>query len=335
MKLALGLGYWSAGPPSGAVEQVAAAEDLGFDSMWSAEAYGSDALTPLAWWGAATERIGLGTSICQISARTPAAMAMAAMTMDHLSGGRFRLGLGASGPQVVEGWYGQPFAKPVSRTREYIDIIRQVMRREGPVSNDGPHYTLPYTGEGSWGLGKPLKPITHPLRADLPIYLGAEGPKNVAMGAELCDGWFPLWYSPYKPELYADSLKGAKPGFEIVQTMSVVINDNVEEALQAMKPALGFYVGGMGAKDKNFHKDLMARFGYEEEAQKIQDLFFEGKRGEAIAAVPDAFVDEISLVGSPERIRDRLQAWRDSPVTTLSVHGDVAQLRKVAELVNG
>ncbi|NNL67589.1 MAG: LLM class flavin-dependent oxidoreductase, partial [Myxococcales bacterium] len=214
LKLGLQLGYWQAQPPTNFVEISQEAERLGYDSVFTAEAWGSDCFTPLAWIGAHTERLRLGTAVCQLSARTPTATAMAALTLDHLTGGRMILGLGVSGPQVVEGWYGQPFSKPLARTREYIDIVRQVLRREAGVSSPGPHYPLPYTGEGAWGMGKPLKPITHPLRADVPIYMGAEGPKNVALAAEICDGWLPLWYSPYNEGVYADSLKDAKPGFD-------------------------------------------------------------------------------------------------------------------------
>src|SRR6188474_1181553 len=328
VKLGYSSGYWGSGPPAGVLDAIKEADRLGFESAWTAEAYGSDALTPLAWWGAHTERIKLGTSIVQISARTPAATAMAAMTLDHMSQGRLILGLGVSGPQVVEGWYGQPFAKPISRTREYVDIVRQVLRREKPVTSAGPHYPLPYHGEGAWNLGKPLRSITHPLRADLPIYLGAEGPKNVALAAEIADGWLPLYYSPFRPEVYSDSLGTLKAGFEIAVTTMVSITDDLAAAYMPQKAALGFYIGGMGAKDRNFHKELMGRMGFAAEAQKIQDLFFEGKRGEAIAAVPDSFCDEISLVGPPERIRDRLAAWRESAVTTLLVPGtDLATLR--------
>jgi F420-dependent oxidoreductase-like protein len=246
------------------------------------------------------------------------------------------LGLGVSGPQVVEGWYGRPFGMPLARTREYIDIVRQVLRRVAPVSSAGPHYPLPYTGPGAWGLGKPLRSITHPLRADVPIFMGAEGPKNVALAAEIADGWLPLYYSPYRPEVYVDSLAKARPGFEIAQMVIVNVNESVEQALMPVKAMLGFYIGGMGAKKQNFHKDLMARMGFEAEADKIQDLFFQGKRNEAIAAVPDQFADEISLVGPLPRIRDRLAAWRETPVTTLLVSTqDKAQLRTFAELVLG
>jgi len=336
MKLGLQLGYWSAHPPKGTVEMVQAAEKLGYDSVWTAEAYGSDALMPLAWVGANTSKIRLGTAVCQLSARTPTAMAMAAMTLDHLSNGRMILGLGVSGPQVVEGWYGGPFAKPLARTREYVSIIRQVLAREEPVSNEGPHYPLPYTGEGSWGLGKPLKSITHPLRKDLPIFMGAEGPKNIAQTAEIGDGWLPLYYSPYRNEVYADSLKNAKPGFEICQGVVVNITDDVEKGLLPVKNMLALYVGGMGAKDRNFHKELIARFGFEAETEKIQELFLAGKKEEAVLAVPDQLADEISLVGPKERIRDRLQAWKETPVTSLLVFArSEAELATLAELVLG
>ena len=327
-------GYWQAAPPPQMVEVAQEAERLGFASAWSAEAWGSDAFTPLAWIGAHTTRLELGTSIVQISARTPTATAMHALTLDHLTGGRFKLGLGVSGPQVVEGWYGQPFSKPVSRTREYVDIVRQVLRRERPVKNEGPHYPLPYSGEGAWGMGKPLKPITHPLRADLPIYLGAEGPKNVALAAEIADGWIPLWYSPYREEVYADSLAGAPDDFDIVQMVAGHVTDDLPAAYDALRPMLGFYVGGMGSKDRNFHKELMGRMGFPDEAQTIQDLFLAGDRAGAIAAVPDAFIDEVALVGPPERIRDRLGAWRESRVRTMLVHASTpSELQRVAEVV--
>jgi F420-dependent oxidoreductase-like protein len=334
LKLGLQLGYWGAQPHPDLIPVAQEAEKLGFDSIFTAEAWGSDAFTPLAWIGAHTSKIKLGTSVVQLSARTPTATAMATLTLDHLSGGRVILGLGVSGPQVVEGWYGQPFAKPLSRTREYIGIIRQVLERGGPVANPGPHYPLPYRGEGSWGLGKPLRSITHPLRADVPIFIGAEGPKNVALAAEIADGWLPLYYSPYRQEVYADQLAKAKPGFEISQVVVLNIHDDVEEALMPVKASLGFYVGGMGAKKRNFHMELMARMGFEAEAQKIQELFFEGKRAEAVAMVPTEFADEISLVGPIDRVRDRLQAWRDTPVTTLLLGTrDFATMRTAAELV--
>jgi F420-dependent oxidoreductase-like protein len=334
LKLGLQLGYWGAEPPKNHVALAQEAEQLGFVSVFTAEAWGSDAFTPLAWIGAHTKTIRLGTSVVQLSARTPTATAMAALTLDHLSEGRMILGLGVSGPQVVEGWYGQPFGKPLARTREYVDIVRQVLRRDAPVASDGPHYPLPYRGEGSWGLGKNLRSITHPRRADLPIFLGAEGPMNVALTAEIADGWLPLYYSPFRQDVYSESLGVLKPGFEISQLVPVNINDDVEAALGPVKAMLGFYIGGMGAKKRNFHMELMGRMGFEAEAQKIQDLFFEGKRAEAIAMVPSAFADEISLSGPIERIRDRLDAWRETPVTSLLVAGgDPNVMRKMAELV--
>lgn len=336
LKIGLQMGYWGAGPDPSMVQIAQEAESLGYDAVFTAEAWGSDVFTPLAWIGAHTKTIRLGTGIAQLSARAPAATAMAALTLDHLSGGRMILGLGVSGPQVVEGWYGAPFGKPLARTREYVSIIRQVLARQAPVTNAGEHYPLPYTGEGAWGLGKPLKPITHPLREDLPIFLGAEGPKNVAMTAEIADGWLPLYYSPYRQEVYADQIANAKPGFEIMQGVSMIINDDVDEALMPIKQSLALYIGGMGAKQRNFHNELMQRMGFEQEAQQIQELFLAGKKDEAVQAVPTQFADEISLVGSRERIRDRLQAWRETPITSLLVSSrNLTQLRDFAELVIG
>ncbi|MFM8973025.1 MAG: LLM class F420-dependent oxidoreductase [Actinomycetota bacterium] len=336
MKLGLQLGYWGAQPNPFHVYLAQEAEQLGYDSVWTAESWGSDAFTAAAWIAAKTTKIRLCTGVVQISARTPAACAMHAITLDHLSEGRFTLGLGVSGPQVVEGWYGQPFAKPLGRTREYVEIIRRILRREEPVAFAGEHYRLPYDGPGSWGLGKPLKSIVHPRRADLPILLGAEGPKNVALAAEIADGWMPLYYSPFRPEVYADSLQAAagKPDFEIpVNVMGCAISDDIEEALMPTKAALAFYIGGMGAQSRNFHMELMSRMGFEAEATKIQELFFAGKRDEAIPLVPTAFADEISLVGPKARIRERLQAWAASPVTTIILSGDVETLRTMTELM--
>jgi F420-dependent oxidoreductase-like protein len=336
LKLGLQLGYWGSKPPGKFVALAQEAESLGYDSVWTAEAYGSDALTPLAWIGAQTSRIRLGTGVCQLSARTPTAAAMAALTLDHMSGGRVILGLGVSGPQVVEGWYGAPFAKPLARTREYISIVRQVLQRETAVSNPGPHYPLPYTGEGSWGMGKRLKSIVHPLRSDLPIFLAAEGPKNVALAAEIADGWLPLYYSPFRQDVYAPSLANAKPGFEMIQGVVVNITDDVDQGLLPVKRMLGLYIGGMGAQQRNFHKELVGRMGFEAEADKIQGLFLEGKQAEAVAAVPDQLADEISLVGSVDRIRDRLQAWQATPLTSLLVSArNPTELRTMAELVLG
>jgi len=345
MKLGLQLGYWMAQPPTDAIDKILEAEKLGFDIVFTAESWGSDAFSPLAWWGSKTSKIRLGTSIVQMAGRTPTSTAMHALTLDHLSGGRVVLGLGVSGPQVVEGWYGQPFGKPLARTREYIDIIRQVMRREGPVTNDGPHYPLPFNGPNSIGMGKPLKPIVHPLRAGLPIWLGSEGPKNIALTAEIGDGWLPIYYSPKVSAMYngwldegfARSGEAAKrKRFEIATNCQVVVTDDVEGTLQSMQPGLGFYIGGMGARDMNFHKDVFGRMGYEKEAQEIQDLFFEGERDKAIAAVPLQLAADISLVGSAEKIRDDLGAWEDAGVTMLVIGArDLAEMRKVAEVILG
>ena len=335
MKLGLMWGYWGAAPPPDVIGVTQEAERLGFDSVWSAEAWGSDAFSPLAWIAGHTSTIKLGTSVVQLSARTPTATAMAAITIDHISNGRFQLGLGVSGPQVVEGWYGRPSNKPLARTREYVEIVRRVLRREEPLDFQGEFYQHPYHGEGSVGLGKPLRAITHPLRKDIPIFLGAEGPKNVAMAAEIADGWLPLYYSPFHPEVYADSLKDAPEDFEIIAGAQVNINDDLEQALMPVKMMIGFYIGGMGAKGQNYHTKLMERFGFEEEALKIQELFFDGKRDEAIAAVPDEFADAISLCGSPERIRDRVAAWDESAVSSLLVYspGGPEALRQLAEIL--
>jgi F420-dependent oxidoreductase-like protein len=332
LSLGLHLGYWGALAPGNHVELAQEAERLGYDSVWMAESWGNDCFTPLAWIGAQTSTIRLGTSVAQLSARTPTACAMATLALDHLSGGRMTLGLGVSGPQVVEGWYGQPYAKPVTRTREYVDIIRQVLARKGPVTSDGEFYTLPYNGPNSWGMGKPLKPITHPLRADVPIFIGAEGPRNVTQTAEIADGWLPLYYSPYRQEVYEDQLVAAKEGFEIAPTVLVNINDNMADALYPVKAMLAFYVGGMGSKKRNFHKELMARMGFPDEVEEIQELFFAGKQDEGIAAVPDAFADEISLSGPRDRIKEKLADWKSSPVTSLLIHGDGPLLRDMAEM---
>ncbi len=340
LKLGLQLGYWGSGPPVGTAELVVEAERLGFDSIWTAEAYGSDALTPLAWWGSRTSRVRLGTALCQLSARTPTAMAMAALTMDHLTGGRFVLGLGVSGPQVVEGWYGQSFEKPLARTREYVSIVRRVLAREGPVENEGPHYPLPY--RGGTGLGKPLKPIVHPLRPEIPIVLGAEGPKNVALAAEIADGWFPIFFSPmHMGEFSASLAEGfARPGarrsaqdFEVIAFCPVLLDDDVERAADSMRPMLALYIGGMGAREMNFHFDVFVRMGFEAEAHKIQDLYLDGRKDEAAAMVPTAMVEKIALVGPKEKIRDDLQQWHESIATTLSVSGGPETLRMMAELV--
>src|SRR5215216_3585576 len=310
LKLGLNTGYWAGGPPPGIEETIAEAEKLGFDSIWAAEAYGSDCLTPLAWWGASTERMKLGTAIVQMSARQPAATAMAAMTLDHLSGGRFILGLGVSGPQVVEGWYGMQFAKPLARTREYIGILRDIWARQGPVTNDGPHYPLPLP-DGT-GLGKPLKSSIHPLREQIPVYLGAEGPKNIALAAELCDGWLALFFSPRHEDLYREALEEgfARPGarrslddFEIAATVPLIVDDDIERAADALRPMYALYFGGMGARSVNFHANVPVRMGYAAEVERMQELYLGGHKEEAAAAVPTALIEELALIGPRDKIR--------------------------------
>lgn len=342
MKLGLMVGYWQSGPPQGVEDAIAEAERLGFDSIWTAEAYGSDCLTPLAWWGSKTSRLRLGTAIAQISARTPTAMAMAAITMDHLSGGRFVLGLGASGPQVVEGWYGQPYSRPLERTREYVEIIRRVIAREQPLEFHGRQYQIPYPG--GTGLGKPLKSIVHPLRKEIPIFLGAEGPKNVALAAEIADGWLPIFFSPKSDKFYRQALAEgfARPNarrrpeeFEVVCTVPIVIHPDVEAAADFIRPMLALYIGGMGAREMNFHLNVFARMGYEGECRKIQDLYLDGKKKEAIAAVPTRMVEDTALVGPPGKIKDELQEWKKTVLTTMIVAGPAPMLRPIAELVLG
>lgn len=341
LKLGYNTGYWSSGPPAGITDAIAEAERLGFDSMWAAEAYGSDCFTPMAWWGSQTETIKLGTSIAQMAARTPAATAMAALTLDHLSKGRFMLGLGASGPQVVEGWYGQPYPRPLERTREFVDIVRQVFAREAPVEFSGKHYQIPL--EGGTGLGKALKPTVHPYRNDIPILLAAEGPKNVALSAEICDGWMPLFFAPKDNQFYADALaKGVAAssrrddleGFEIPAVCAMIPGDDIEACADRSRPMLALYIGGMGAKGKNFHYDVFVRMGFEAECEKIQELYMAGHKKDAIAAVDTKMVEAISLIGPRDKIKDELAQWEESVVTTLMISGPIDLVRFAADIVN-
>jgi F420-dependent oxidoreductase-like protein len=340
MRLALSLTY-SGAAMSLDLARITEAERLGYDSVWTAEAYGSDAVVPAAWIAARTERIHVGTGIMQIPARTPAMTAMTAMTLDALSGGRFRLGLGVSGPRVAEGWHGQPFGKPLVKTREYIEIVRAVLRREKPVEFRGEYYQIPYTGPGATGLGKPLRSILHG-RADLPIYLAAVGPKNVALAAEIADGWIPVFFSARRPQLFQEWLSagfkaaGRPAGtsrFDVMPMVPVVVGDDVAACRAAVKPRLALYVGGMGARGRNFYNDIARRYGYEEAAQKIQDAYLAGRKDEATAAVPDALVDEVALCGPRERLRERLAEWKTSGATTIMVNGDSTAVRTLAELV--
>jgi len=344
MKLGLQLGYWGAQPPDNHAELVAAAEDAGFDAVFTAEAWGSDAYTPLAWWGSSTRRVRLGTSVVQMSARTPTACAMAALTLDHLSGGRHMLGLGVSGPQVVEGWYGQPYPRPLERTREYIDIVRKVIARAEPVSYEGNHYQLPLPPEnGGTGLGKPLRSILHPYRTEIPIYLGAEGPKNVALAAEIADGWNVIFFSPAMNDFYAAALAEgfARPGarhaadtFDVVGgPLAIVPDDDLERAADRLRPTLALYIGGMGARGVNFHHEVFARMGYQAEAKIIQDAYLAGDRQAAIRAVPTRLVEDVALIGSWAKIADEIGRWKQTVLTTFSVSCDLRHLARVADLV--
>lgn len=343
MKFGLQLGYWGAQPPTNHAELVAAAEEAGFDTVFTAEAWGSDAFTPLAWWGRQTVRMRLGTSVVQLSARTPTACAMASLTLDHLSGGRHILGLGVSGPQVVEGWYGQRFPKPLARTREYVDIVRQVWAREAPVTSTGTHYPLPLAGEGTTGLGKALKPIVHPLRADIPIMLGAEGPKNVALSAEICDGWLPLFYSPRLAGMYNEWLDEgfARPGarrtredFEICATAQVVITDDRPATMEMIKPFLALYMGGMGAEETNFHADVYRRMGYSEVVEDVTRLFRSGRKDEAAKVIPDELVDDAAIVGDVAYVREQIAVWEAAGVTMMVIGArSPEQIRDVAGLL--
>ena len=342
MKVGLSTGYWSSGPPAGVLEDVAAAERLGFDSIWTSEAYGSDALTPLAWWGAATSRVRLGTAIMQMSARTPTATAMAALTLDHLSGGRFILGLGASGPQVVEGWYGQPFAQPLARTREYVEIVRRVFARDEPVTFDGRHFQLPMAG--GTGLAKALKSTVHPLRHDIAIMLAAEGPKNVSLAAEIADGWLPLWFSPKSDEYYRAALAEgfARPGsrhhgledFEVVSLLPVIIDNDVEACADVLRPTLALYIGGMGAKGANFHYEVFSRLGYEGQCTRIQSLYLDGHRSEAVSAVPTALVEDVALIGPLAKVQAEAEQWKQTVISTALVTGPSRQFEMIRELLS-
>jgi F420-dependent oxidoreductase-like protein len=335
MKLGLSLGYAPPGTnPADLFPLVQEAERLAFDSVWIAEAWGTDAVSVLGWLAARTERIKLGSAIMQIPGRTPANTAMTAATLDLLSGGRFLLGLGTSGPQVVEGWHGQPWGKPLGKTREYVEIVRAALRRE-VVAHEGEHYRIPWDGPGATGLGKPLKLMLRPLRAEVPIFLAALGPKNVALAAEIADGWLPIFVDPERfDDAFGPSLAAAPPDFEIAATVSVLVGDDVDELRDTLRPHVALYVGGMGAKGRNFYNALVRRYGWEAEAERIQELYLAGKQREAISAVPDELVDAVSLVGPKERIAERLDAWRATPVTTL-VLGTVQPeaLRTLAELV--
>ena len=340
MKLGISIGY------SGAdlrlpVERVLRAEALGYDSVWTAEAYGSDAVTPLAYLAALTKRIRLGTAIMQLAGRAPAMCAMQAATVDALAGGgRFIAGLGVSGPQIVEGWYGEPWGRPYYRLKDYVTIMRKVFKREEPVTHQGKEISLPYTGPGALGIGKPLKSILH-MNPNIPIWLGSGTEANVRLAAEVCDGILPLGFVPATAAMYRpwieEGFRRAGNGkswkdFEIQAGCTVVITDNPREAFRQMKPGIALYVGGMGHRDKNFHNDMMVRRGYGDAAKTIQELFLAGRKAEAIEAVPDEFCDEGSLVGPIARIKERYRAWEDSGITGLTINGNEQAMELMAEI---
>ncbi len=338
MKLGLMLGY------SGAelkipLEDVKLAERLGYDSVWTAEAYGSDAITPLAFIAAHTDRIRLGTAVLQLAGRTPANAAMAMATLDQLAGGnRVICGLGVSGPQIVEGWYGQPWGKPYYRIKDYVTIMKKIWAREEPVTHGGKEISLPFTGEGAMGVGKPLKSILH-MNPDIPVFLGTGMESTVRMTAEVADGWLPLGFVPETAHLYEDWInEGLERGnkspeqFERQAMAAVTVTDDVQAALDRQKPGIALYVGGMGHKNINFHKEMMIRRGFEEEANRIQELYLAKRKDEAIAAVPDEFVDSGALIGPKQRIQERFKAWEDSGVTGLTITGNTEAIQTMAEV---
>jgi F420-dependent oxidoreductase-like protein len=338
LRLGLHLGFLAL-PPVLHLRLAQEAERLGYHSLWTAEAWGSDCVTPLTWLAAKTERIRVGTAVMQIPARTPTNAAMIAATLDFLTGGRVLLGLGVSGPQVVEGWYGVPYGKPLGRAREYIAIIRAILARRQPVEHHGEHYDIPVSG--GTGLGKPLRLMFRPLRADIPIYLAALGPRNVALAAEIADGWLPIFFAPERREVFRSSLEEgfsragkSGEGFDIAPMVEIRVGEDVAACRDAVKPTLALYIGGMGSKGRNFYFNLACRYGYEEAARRIQDAFLDGRREAAVAAVPDALVDEVALCGPRARIAERLEIWRASGITTMiCATTDIEAVRLMAELV--
>jgi F420-dependent oxidoreductase-like protein len=332
VRLGFYMGYAPPGTnPTELVALAQEAERLGYDAAWAAEAWGTDAVTVLAWLAATTSTIKIGSAILQMPARTPANTAMTAATLDLMSGGRFLLGLGTSGPQVVEGWHGEPWGKPLAKTREYIEIVRTALRRE-TLEFEGEHYSVPYRGPGATGLGKPLKLMMRPLRAEIPIYLASLRRRSVELATEIADGWLPIFFSPERAR-QTFPVPFERDGLDIAPAVPAVLSDDVETARDALKPYYALYVGGMGARGKNFYNELAREYGFEEAAQRIQDLFLDGKQRDAAAAVPDELVDELALVGPRERIAERLEAWKESGATTMLVSTrDAATLRAVAEL---
>ncbi len=338
MRIGVNVGHFAGAPPADLAARLREIDDLGFASVWFAEAYGSDVFTPLAFAAALTSRVRLGTAVAQVPARTPAATAMAATTLDHLSGGRVVLGVGASGPQVSEGWHGVPYARPLARTREYVSVVRQVLAREAPVRNDGPYFPLPSPGSE---LGKPLRSSLHPYRPDLPVLLGAEGPRNVALSAEIADGWLAMFFAPAFDADYRAALDdgfsrraGGRPeGFEVVATVPVVIDDDVERAADRLRPDLALYMGGMGARGANFHHDVFVRMGHGDVAARVQELYLDRRKDEAAAAIPTELVEQVSLLGPVSRVRRELDRWESTVVDEIAIQGLPDDLTAVARLL--
>jgi F420-dependent oxidoreductase-like protein len=333
MRIGIHVGHWE-GQPHDLVALAVEAERAGLDSVWTSETWGSDALLTLTWIAARTERIGIGTGVVQMPGRSPAATAMAALTLDHLSGGRLRLGLGVSGPQVAEGWHGVPFDHPLERTREYVAIVRTVLQRRAPATGAGPHYPLPLPG----GQGKALKANVRPLRVEVPIYLAAMGPRNVRLAAEIADGWIPFLYSPTRGDVFSDAVaEGLEAGgreradLDLAPMVPVAIDDDIAACRDRLRPLLALYAGGMGSRTANFYHALVTRYGYGADADAIRGAFLDGRRAEATTMVPDAMIDELCLVGPVPLVRERLEAWRSAGVTTLlaKVH-DVDTIRALA-----
>jgi len=332
--------------PKLGMDEVLEAERLGYTSVWGGEAWGTDAVSPAAWVLARTTRIKAGTSIMQMQARTPACAAMTAMTLQALSGGRFLLGVGASGPQVIEGWHGVPYGKPLGRTKEYIEIIRNILARDAPLTHQGEHYQIPYAGPGATGLGKPLRSIVHG-DPTMPIYTASITPAGLRTAGEVSDGTLPIWFSPEQADLVVqpifDGMKKAGKlatlaNFDLAPYVKVSMGPDLQACRDAVRPNLALYIGGMGARSKNFYNDFAVRLGYAGEAAKIQDLYLDGHKKDAEALVPDALIDEIALIGSADRIKDRLQAWKQvaaaGKLTTMVLTGaSVEAMRVVAEAV--
>ncbi|MEJ2866790.1 LLM class F420-dependent oxidoreductase [Actinomycetospora sp. OC33-EN08] len=337
MRIGVNVGHFAGRPPPDLAARLQEIDAAGFSSVWFAEAYGSDVFTPLAYAAALTSRVRLGTAVAQVPARTPAATAMAAMTLDHLSGGRVVLGLGASGPQVSEGWHGAPYARPLARTREYVSVVRQVLAREAPVSNDGEYFPLPSPGSE---LGKPLRSSLHPYRASLPVLLGAEGPRNIALSAEVADGWLAMFFAPAFDGFYREALdegfarRGGRPeGFEVVATVPVVLDDDVDRAADRVRPELALYMGGMGARGANFHHDVFVRMGYESVAARVQELYLDRRKDEAAAAIPTELVEQVALIGPVGKVRRDLDRWESTVVDEIAVQGLPDDVSAVARLL--